>query len=447
MSVHPFPYGMRQELQSIAPKRSGFGSSSLKSGIFQLASFLSLIMTVRVVYLSGMMLSPMDTSVSVAEPNKNRTKAFSKTNRTKEFYERKRAWLKRNGPRKSKAILAISTKETPSIPKPDSEMNLNRTAIVWVCQYLNECGAERLRHLLVTAGAATTHKPQDNTTLPSPTLAGRSATPRDIWVMHHHSSLKTNSSKRDNSDQLIKNLTTFAKTELGIDLHVTQQHNNKWNGFDSTRSGTGKSSFLRFLVENQYGLGWHVEDDLFYTGKWHEVFDQDGNNYTDHRGNDSIGTSYDILASGRPAANDWYHFKQGKCLIRNPGNTGVATNRRYKKCEEVAKFMTRWGIIRVSQRFARTLVFERDKKRYPVTGHHEAVVAGFCKSYQLQCSFDGLDSRIGNIVTAGWGEWKNATTQSLERHAPIQPNKIYHPCKCAAYTGENLTVLLDQLVY
>ncbi|CAB9527746.1 expressed unknown protein [Seminavis robusta] len=297
--------------------------------------------------------------------------------------------------------------------------NRNRTAIVWVCRYLDACGAARLRHLLATS----------------------TSRDRDVWVLHNHKSLK-DQAQLQTSQELLGELQSFAKEKLGVRLYSLHQDEGKWNGFDGDRSRSSKSSFLKFVVQQQYGWAWHLEDDVFYTGPWREILDSTLKDGTEQQ--------YDIVATGSPAKSDWYYFRSAKCAITvelatDDTNSISQKPRRVKRfCVDVDRTMIRWAILRVSYRFAKTLVDQVPSKA--IEGHHEAVVASVCAVYGYQCTLDVLKPYIGHVVTAGWGDWMDPQNQTLERHGDSQPHKIYHPVKCAAYSSSPAK-LTQQLVY
>ena len=80
---------------------------------------------------------------------------------------------------------------------------------------------------------------------------------RDVWVLHSHHMYNVTSPQRQQSEQLIQNITG---------LKSACQNPEKIKRFDSKRSGSSKSSFLQLVVENEYRYAWHLEDDMFYTG-------------------------------------------------------------------------------------------------------------------------------------------------------------------------------------
>ncbi|CAB9504559.1 expressed unknown protein [Seminavis robusta] len=318
---------------------------------------------------------------------------------------------------------AINAKRREKATKIKNEReNANRTAIVWVTRYLDDCGAERLLHLLTTAATQTTRQqpPQQ----------------RDVWILHNHKSLKRKSPDLvRRSEQLVTQLKEYAQdNKLNITLRGAHQSSSTLN-LDGKRSGSGKSSFLRFVAYKRYQFAWHIEDDVFFTGPWHNLFDA------------FVTRPDDVISTGDPAPSDWYYHVYETCTLRVPVWAEFNQQRMFLPCEcaSIAPKITRWAILRMSLRFAESLL--ELSKTNAIVGHHEAVLAPMCDAYHYQCdNKELLQPHNGHICTAGWGPWKNASTQVLELHGNITHNRLYHPVKCAAYE-HNLTSLTDQLLY
>ncbi|CAB9509300.1 expressed unknown protein [Seminavis robusta] len=346
--------------------------------------------------------------------------------------------------------------------------NNDRTAIVWVTRYLDICGAARLRHLIATSGAAnSTTSTTGSSASASPLKIHPSQSPRDVWLLHNHNSLANHSSSDEQyqtSLQLLRELEDYARDEIGTRLYSAQQLSHPTKGFDDTRAGASKSSFLSFMVSHHYGWAWHIEDDVFYTGRWREIFGEeyhDGNTILDgstnlpppNQSNKSVVAvpttttpAYDVIATGKYVGPKWYWFQDDPqpCTIRIPERLSLGNNQQ--RCANVVANMTRWGIARLSGRFAHSLW--TNVMTGNVVGHHEAVVASVCHSYNFTCTVEYLlQPRIGSFITAGWGDWAKDWKQRLTNHGTIKPSKIYHPVKCAAYRERNKKHLTQYLVY
>lgn len=127
-----------------------------------------------------------------------------------------------------KGVLAVSA-EAPT---------KNRTAVVWTTTALtSDCEFSRLKHLVETAGM-------------------------DIWILHSHATLSKTGHKSE-----------IALSKMHIEaipgLKVAHQHMFSLEPFDSSSSGSSKSSFINFATTHtEYDFVWHTENDCFYTGPW-----------------------------------------------------------------------------------------------------------------------------------------------------------------------------------
>jgi hypothetical protein len=303
--------------------------------------------------------------------------------------------------------------------KQNALLHSDRTAVVWVCRYLDECGAARLKHLLMTVGAQ-----QESNKL-------------DVWILYNHRSIKQGTPEHQLSVKLMADLKKFAKAELGFQLRGAQQATTTLP-LDGSRSGPGKSSFLKFVVQSQYGHAWHLEDDVWFTGHWSHVL---AAKYAAH----------DVVATGGPVPNTWYYYIK-QCSIKIPAWPEFLQppQRMYMglECSKIQKFMVRWPLVRVSLRFAEAL--QELSKAGAVIGHHEAIIAPMCHAYRYDCSWNELKPWTGHLVTAGWGKWTNSSAMTLERHGVetgnITDNKLYHPVKCSSYK-QRVANLTQQLIY
>ena len=49
-------------------------------------------------------------------------------------------------------------------------------------------------------------------------------------------------------------------------------HASPWRSFAGRRSGMSKPAFVRWLADSKYVAAWHVEEDVFFTGRWRDLF-------------------------------------------------------------------------------------------------------------------------------------------------------------------------------
>jgi hypothetical protein len=282
----------------------------------------------------------------------------------------------------------------------------NKTAVVLTIRYLDDCLATRLRHLIQTAG-----------------LVDRHGCPRDVWVLHNHSALSADSPERNHSQVLMNQIPS---------LQTAPQETDSMDLFDGARSGSSKSSFVKFVIRHQYSHAWHLEDDTFYTGDWNEVFD---NEVHDSHMND-------LVAKVGQVPIGWRWMYQSECTIQvkqvRPGTDSSGTEAttpemKQKNCYQIIQQSTHWQIVRLSRSFATALL--KDLENLAAYGHHEAIIYAYAKAHNF--TFHPLDTeQIGFIKNAGYGKWSDPMTQDLQRHNP-EPHKLYHPVKCVAYTDTN----------
>ena len=310
-----------------------------------------------------------------------------------------------SSPSLNTAPLEISYDATKLTNKSATKLIADRTAVIITTRFLNNCTTERLRHLIETAGSSDRmHKRQ-----------------RDIVVLHNHASLPVKSTKLAQSQLWIGNISG---------LKAAPQASDPLEKFDTRASGSSKSSFLRFVVENNYSYAWHLEDDILYTGRWEEVFD-------DKLHSDD---AFDVVTILKQQVRNWswYTNKRMPCTI---AITKGGEKQRYQ-CQDIEMIAVKWSVIRISLRFAQSLL--ADLESGTVTGHHEAVVAPYSKvqSFRMQHL-----SRVGSVENGGWGKWKSARKHTLKRHNP-KPHHLYHPVKCRAHsTPIDWQYLQEHLIY
>jgi hypothetical protein len=261
----------------------------------------------------------------------------------------------------------------------------NRTAVVVTLAHVSECEAVLLRHLVYTSGL-------------------------EVWVLHGHEYLaKTEPELAKESEAIISEIPG---------LHSWPQSTWPISNFDSKVSKATKSSFLKFLIAHkQYDFAWHVESDVFFTGKWNQVL------MTKDRQTDFLFTR----AWNKTNDADWWgRVSKGGCEVDG------------EACKHIMPLQTYWMVARTSRPLATALI-EALEKGHNTTGHHEGLLASFCakrgfSTNKLDGSFIGDSFRAGNVVP--WRERAaEKRTNTLARHGRVYANKMYHPVKCVAYTS------------
>uniref|UniRef100_A0A7R9W373 Uncharacterized protein n=1 Tax=Pseudictyota dubia TaxID=2749911 RepID=A0A7R9W373_9STRA len=289
---------------------------------------------------------------------------------------------------------------TPALetgPKLNNSIYEEATAVVWITRYVDDCAADRLRHLIKTAGST------DN--------MGRR---RDFWVLHHHDSFPANDARVVNSKRLLHSLGSLG-------LRVASQGNKPIDPFDcSNEAGSSKSSFLRLLVKYSYSYGWHLEDDTFYTGPWNDIFDLPA--YGDA----------DVVAKYEQRRHDW--FKVEPCQIR--------VGEEDRTCEDIHPYQVLWLLLRASLPFAKALLSNVESGI--ASGHHEWIAAAACRAWNFRLETIPFE-KLGTFQPGHWGEWMDTNLHKLARLEPM-PHHLYHPVKCSAHsTPEELMYLREHL--
>lgn len=261
-------------------------------------------------------------------------------------------------------------------------------AVIVLGTHVDQCLAERLEALVSSAGN------------------------RDVWFLHDHTWHVPIGEDEDDEKWL-----AFNKVQLKSEVLLTKLTGLRYRlqsgsftpplrqGIDGSRSGRSKSSFLKFVEEyrNFYSYFWHVETDVFYTGSWSALFD-------------SVPQTSDLVATYWTGSPDFKFFED--CEV-----DGV-------RCLNISLIQTGWPLVRFSSSFA-TKVYNMIRNG-SAWGHHETVSVPLCDSL-THCTRSNFPSgTVGNIVTAGWPPFEVDYEQTLARHAPISPNRAYHPVKCAA---------------
>jgi hypothetical protein len=285
--------------------------------------------------------------------------------------------------------------------------NSPRTAVVYLTRALDECRAMRLGHLLQTV---------------PPNM--------DVWLLHNHNLM-------NNGTKLITSINHVRRLEREHILYNQSQANELITEFDDPPSGAAKSSFLRWVVAHpEYKHAWHMEDDIFFTGKWSHFFAQ-----ADKEA-DFIGAKFERI-------NGWEYFRGTRCSMDQTyipsyikKRSNITVNGRIM-CRDVLTWRTLWCIARFSTQFAQFLL--DDILSGTLQGHHEGVVHGVLMGHE-NLTFSDLPPISGYYKSGGWGNFKNRSYCSLDTYQPINDNRYYHPVKCDAYTGERLDYFKEILM-
>lgn len=253
-------------------------------------------------------------------------------------------------------------------------------------------------------------------------LEASSGDARDVWVLHDAS---FNSSSYPDPLQRVK----FA-VQPAIPRQPYQRWRS-WMSFGYKRSGNSKASFILWAVKHpEYDYFWHLEDDVFFTGKWSYLFDSLSQIHADF-----VAKSFNMTF--RPK-EDW--------------NSAMVLNRLACRAEVSYPCIAKddlsagfprvlWMAARLSRRFANAIADAFNKRQ--ARGHHELVTGVICQHVGctmmllpqwLQASFEPAGS--GTAICAGEA-YRNqsccdCTLEALSNevdYKALAPNKLFHPVK------------------
>jgi hypothetical protein len=275
-----------------------------------------------------------------------------------------------------------------------------KTAVVVVARYLTDCSAARLHHLVATT---------------PPEI--------DVWFLHDHARYASNSSEVATSLHHLQSLTRSLR------LQYAAKESRIIPGFDTAKSKAAKSSFLRWMAKHsdQYRYAWHIEEDVFYTGLWSDVFRAHENDTSD------------LVATRLPFPRTWMWAQNNTCRIKYPSEMFQRTSFTSMDCTKVIRHAHHWAILRLSRSFATHLL--EDLESRSLYGHHEAVVGILLQVKPYNLTYSKLQ-HVGKVAAR-----PNSHNMMLDTYAnPVLPQRLYHPVKCQAYQTD-LTPLLQQMVY
>jgi len=328
----------------------------------------------------------------------------------------------------SRTTTATSRPKSPKATKPTktkaSNSPLKKTAIVVVTQFVDDCTAARLEHLVKTAG-----NPESS----------------HVWCLHNHKGLKNNT-QRNISEAWLQKIPG---------LHSAQQskaqHPKAFWPFDSKRSGSAKRSFLDFVVQHRdlYQEAWHLEDDVFFTGRWSDFFN--ANNEQDQYDVMAMGVANKTLEWGHWTSCHLYLHKNTSDIlsisnVKEPTTLITPDDQQHQhdqtNCTEISHTTVMWSMLRVNVKFAQDLLTQVEQRW--VVGHHEGVVGAFAKAHGYRLGLNEFQ-KVGFVHNGGVGKWRQSQKLDLENVKAI-PGHLYHPVKCAAYESR-MEEFKQQLIY
>ena len=152
-------------------------------------------------------------------------------------------------------------------------------------------------------------------------------------------------------------------------------------------SGNTKPSFLTWLLaQKRYAHAWHLEDDVFFSGAWHNLV-------RDPR----LREDADLVAHLEDKGPWWSHWP-----LSSEAQYGECRLAAGRACRDYAPNATQtfWPLLRMSRAYAQRLAAAFDAG---ATGHHELLTGSLCLASPEWCSVQPLPpDRVGLFVLGGW---------------------------------------------
>eukprot|EP00316_Scyphosphaera_apsteinii_P024622 CAMPEP_0119339132 /NCGR_PEP_ID=MMETSP1333-20130426/97650_1 /TAXON_ID=418940 /ORGANISM="Scyphosphaera apsteinii, Strain RCC1455" /LENGTH=331 /DNA_ID=CAMNT_0007350609 /DNA_START=114 /DNA_END=1109 /DNA_ORIENTATION=- len=199
-----------------------------------------------------------------------------------------------------------------------------------------------------------------------------------------------------------------------------------------------------WLAQSKYEHVWHIEDDAFFTGPWHELFGEYARSTADLVGkltNVTKGDQHGYKASCRVRRES-----QGDVAAEHPGDSMLARSEDlWARCfsgrarEPCRHCWTSWPVLRISRRLAQVI---KEALMKGAVGHHEALTGAVCARYTwcIRQPFD--EARLLGYFLGGEPGFKRSVNSStrmtlhgINRFLGLPRavrGTIYHPVKCAA---------------
>lgn len=197
--------------------------------------------------------------------------------------------------------------------------------------------------------------------------------------------------------------------------------NDCWNTFaEPSMAGVSKGCSLNFARRHsEYDRFWFVEEDTFFTGKWHTFFDAQMQNNAD------IFAKLDTDALR--AKDEWKPtLNVRNCVTKGGhcwGRDGMTTR-------------AMWFLLRASRRFLTELADSTDRNE--TCAHHEissmfCAMSDWCTLSHIPENLHGYfwPGHYGAFVDGKWATWKRMLEVS-DMEEKMTPNLAFHPVKCWA---------------
>jgi hypothetical protein len=245
---------------------------------------------------------------------------------------------------------------------------------------------------------------------------------REVWLLQSNST----------SAEALAALREYEQTDAPFRLRVWQQPAvppGAWRLFGGQLINYAKAAFLLWMITAGMDCShvWQIEDDVFFTGPWHELFDE----YAHSR--------HDLVAARELALADWTWART--CWL--PNSTACASLRSDGRLVNVF-----WPILRISRSLALEVGGLLDNYRHGPHSHqkvhggvgfHEALLVPACRRASWQCTITGLAAnhvgRLASGHTVGVPANKSLQNWSWATQGRNRSNlggRLFHPVKCEA---------------
>lgn len=284
---------------------------------------------------------------------------------------------------------------------------------------------------------------------------------QDLWVLHRP------------GPQNAELVSELRSARVRLEAQDLTNLSVAWEGFGSRASGFSKAAFLRWYVcHAEYEYAWHLEDDVFFTGRWGRLLTEmaamhptaDVLTKIEHRPGTPMGIVYKPIvcrlpqesheslparpAGGFIAAEE--HAEELPNLSDQLSDASSCLNTAPERnvTEPITHTHHYWVLLRLSHAWATRLAAALSADGAAgARGHHEALSGPLC-DVSARCTSANLPNHVvGNLLPGHW-PWPGSflsepRRQTLEMAASVsefegrriasgtlEPGRLYHPVKC-----------------
>jgi len=186
----------------------------------------------------------------------------------------------------------------------------------------------------------------------------------------------------------------------------------------SQRSGGSKQSFITWLASSNYTHAWHLEGDVFYSGRWERLVSDDRWQHVD------VAARFELHDGGVLDSTPTWRYG---CLPWCPAHTcQLSAGVSYSTVTPTA-VQTYWPILRFSRRIARELTSAMARG---ARGHYEVLMYPLCEQHAW-CHMAPLDpSDLGMFRLAWKGHDASVQLPAVATTNRTERCRLFHPSKC-----------------